>query len=565
MNGFDRRDFLKALSAGAIVASQAGAAQAAAKPQTSRTPRTPGAPRRVVVIMTDTQRTDMVGCYGNKAMKTPGIDGLAARGVRFERAYTCQPVCEPARAALFTGTWPHSNGGWTNSMALGDNVKSIGKRVSDHGVHAAYIGKWHLDGGDYFGLGRCPEGWDADYWYDMKLYLDELPTVDRVRSRITESNREGWVTEDFTFGGRCTKRAIDFLEKHGQEDFLLVVSYDEPHGPFLCPKPFADMYKDYELPKRPNVWDKLEGKPEHQRVWAGGALQQDKDALKIQRPDFFGCNSFIDSQIGKVVAAIDKCAPDALVVYTSDHGDFLGSHSLDNKGPAMYDEITRIPFIVRWPGRSPEGAVSPHPVSHIDLAPTIMEAFGLPIPKSLEGKSMLAAFRDPQARPNDAVFMEFGRYEVDHDGFGGFQPIRAAFDGRYKLVVNLLCSDELYDLETDPYEMKNLIESAEHATIRNGLHDKLLDWMNRTRDPFRGYYWERRPWRADARPATWAYTGMTRQRENEEYEPRQLDYDTGLPMKEATRAKELNPKKKSADALREAGLLDATRPAPRRK
>ena len=313
MNGFDRRDFLKALSAGALAAGQAAAAQNAAsqpQPQTARPgANASGSPRRVILIMTDTQRTDMVGCYGNKAMKTPGIDALAARGVRFERAYTCQPVCEPARAALFTGTWPHSNGGWTNSIALGDNIKTVGQRLSDHGIHSAYIGKYHLDGGDYFGLGRCPAGWDKNYWYDMKTYLEELPTADRVRSRMTESNRDGTVTEDFTFGGRCTKRAIDFLEKHGREEFFLVVSYDEPHGPFLCPRPYSEMYQNYEFPKRPNVWDRLEDKPEHQRVWAGAALKQDKDALKIQRPDFFGCNSFIDHEIGRVVETIDKCAP----------------------------------------------------------------------------------------------------------------------------------------------------------------------------------------------------------------------------------------------------------------
>ena len=150
---------------------------------------------------------------------------------------------------------------------------------------------------------------------------------------------------------------------------------------------------------------------------------------------------------------------------------------------------------------------------------------------------MLRTFLDPAYRPNDAVFMEFGRYEVDHDGFGEFQPIRAAFDGRYKLVINLLANDELYDLQSDADEMTNLIESAAHVAARNALHDRLLDWMNRTRDPFRGYYWERRPWRTDARPATWDYTLMTRQRENEEYEPRQLDYGTGLEMVEATRKK----------------------------
>ncbi len=493
--------------------------------------------KRVVVIMTDTQRTDMLGCYGNPGMKTPSLDRLAAQGVRFDQAYTCQPVCGPARSAMFTGTYPHSNGVWANSMALGANVKTIGQRLQDNGIHTGYVGKWHLDGGDYFGLGRCPEGWDPAYWYDMRNYLEELSEEERVRSRDPSLNQDPDLTEDFTFGHRCSNRAIDFLAEHHDEDFFLVVSYDEPHHPFICPKPFSEMYEDYVFPKSENVYDTLENKPAHQHAWAGERLQQDKDALEIMHPYFFGCNSFVDYEIGRVIEAIDRYAPDTLVIYTSDHGDFLASHSLTGKGAAMYDEITNIPFIVRWPDHTPAGAVCTHPVSHIDLVPTIMEAMGLPIPKLLEGQSMLPTFEDPEVRPNDTIFMEFGRYEIDHDSFGGFQPIRAAFDGRYKLVINLLTTDELYDLTEDPEEMVNLIASPEHTTIRDQLHDAILNWMNETRDPFRGYYWERRPWRTDARPATWRYTGMTRQRENEEYEPRQLDYATGMEMVKATREK----------------------------
>lgn len=494
-------------------------------------------PRHIVVLMTDTQRTDMLGCYGNPDMHTPHLDRLAAGGIRFDRAYTCQPVCGPARSALFTGLWPHSNGSWANLLALGDNVTTLGQRLRDHGLRTGYVGKWHLDGSDYFGLGRCPDGWDAETWYDMRNYLEELSDEDRLRSRLTETNRDPDLTAEFTYGHRCSNRAIDFLERHADEDFLLVVSYDEPHGPCLCPRPYSEMYRDYELPKRPNVWDRLEDKPEHHRAWAGQAVETDRDALRLKYPDYFGCNSFVDAEIGRVLDAVDRLAPDALVVYTSDHGDALGSHCIGNKGPAMYEEIARIPFIVRWPGVAPAGTVCEHPVSHIDLVPTLLDACALPVPEVLEGATMLPTLRDPAVRTNYAVFMEFGRYEVDHDSFGGFQPVRAACDGRYKLVVNLLTSDELYDLEADPYELTNLIDSPEHAAQRDGLHDRLLDWMNDTRDPFRGYYWERRPWRADARPATWNYTNFTRQRENEEYEPRQLDYNTGLPMGAATRAK----------------------------
>ena len=192
---------------------------------------------------------------------------------------------------------------------------------------------------------------------------------------------------------------------------------------------------------------------------------------------------------------------------------------------------------MRWRGVIEPGSVLPTPVSHIDITPTLMDAAGLKAPQWKDGESILPLLLNPGASSNRDIFIEFGRYEVDHDGFGGFQPIRCVFDGRYKLAINLLSSDELYDLEEDPWEMHNLIASNNHRDIRNRLHDQLLDWMNRSRDPFRGYYWERRPWREDARPETWDYTEMTRQRENEEYEPRQLDYNTGLEISEATRKK----------------------------
>lgn len=483
---------------------------------------------QIVFIMTDTQRADMLGCYGNPDMHTPNLDKLAGQGVRFKKAYTCQPVCGPSRAALFTGLWPHSAGSWGNNMPLGNNIVTIGQRVQAMGIHTAYIGKWHLDGSDYFGVGRPPDGWDPEYWYDMRNYLEELSPEDRQRSRSTEINLDPDLTEDFTFAHRCSNRAVDFLSMRADDDFFMVVSYDEPHHPYVCPRPYSEMYRDYIFPKSKNIWDTLEKKPDHHRIWAGERLSEDKDALEITPSDFLGCNSYVDYEIGRVIDAIDQYAPNALVIYTSDHGDMLDSHSINNKGAAMYDEITRIPWIVRWPGRSPNGLVCNHPVSHIDLAPTIMDVLGLEIPKTLQGRSMLKTFQDPEMATNETIFMEFARYEVDHDSYGGFQPIRAAFDGQFKLVINLLATDEMYDLEDDPEEMVNLIDSESHIKIRDRLHDKILEWMNDTRDPFRGYYWERRPWRGDARPATWSYTGMTRQRESEESEPRQLDYNTGL-------------------------------------
>ena len=150
--------------------------------------------------------------------------------------------------------------------------------------------------------------------------------------------------------------------------------------------------------------------------------------------------------------------------------------------------------------------------------------------------SILALLKDPTGICRKAAFIEWGRYEVDHDGFGAFQPIRCVCDGRYKLTINLMTTDELYDLQADPTELVNLIDSEPHSGLRNDLHNRLLTWMNESRDPFRGYYWGRRAWRHDF-PVTWGNAGYTRQREDDGYLPRELDYDTGLPMTAATRPK----------------------------
>jgi uncharacterized sulfatase len=524
MNGIDRRSFVKGLTLSGGVA--AGAGQTGVRAASER--------RQAVFLITDSVRYDMLNCYRRTGLKTPHLDRIAGGGLRFERAYTCQPVCTPARSALFTGSYPHSNGAWANSLPLGQTVHTVGQRLHDHGIETAYIGKWHLDGSDYFGTGRPAPGWDPQYWYDQRDYLQELSPEDRLRSRQVKTAHDPTLSADFTFGHRCSSRAVDFITKHADEDFLLVVSYDEPHDPYLAPARYSEMYKDFEFPVEPNVADSLAHKPEEQRVWAGGKLAGVPSGVK--NPEFFGALTFIDSEIGRVLDAIDRFTPNALVTYTSDHGDFLTAHHLSGKGPAMYDEITRVPQLVRWPGKTPPKSVCTHAASHIDMTGSWLEFFGLEIPKSLEGGSMLATFQNPNRKPRDAVFIEFGRYEVDHDGFGGFQPIRCIFDGRWKLSVHLLTSDALYDLESDPGEMHNLIDASEHAKKRNELHDQLLDWMNRTRDPFRGYYWGRRAWRPDF-PVSWNNAGMKRQRESDGYEPRQLDYATGLEMKQATRPK----------------------------
>jgi uncharacterized sulfatase len=485
-----------------------------------------------VLIMTDTQATNVIGAYGHPEMQTPCIDRLAGEGIQFQHAYTSCPVCTPARAGLFTGIYPHSAGPWTNNLPLGDNIKTMGQRFADAGYRTAYTGKWHLDGHDYFGTGICPPGWEEKFWYDGKNYLSELDekeiTLWRRGLNSYEDLRRNDVQAEFTWAHRVSDRAVRFLEEQKEDQpFLLVVSYDEPHHPFTCPPEYVQRFLEVDYPLGPAGNDQLERKPSHQREWAATAHINVRGGA-VRHPLYFGCNSFVDSEIGRVIDAVKNRAPeDTYLIFTSDHGELLGAHGLTGKGPVMYDEIIRIPLIIRQPGGVGAGGKLETAVSHIDLLPTLLDLAGVESPPILDGESLVSLLHGKE-QLGRAVISEFMRYEIEHDSWGGFQPIRCIVDGHYKLVLNLLHTDELYDTQNDPGEVNNRIDDTHFNQIRDRLHDRLLDWMNAKRDPFRGPAWERRLWRFTRRVG---WRGQFRPRPADGYAPEVRDYDTGLPAR----------------------------------
>lgn len=484
--------------------------------------------KQVVLIMVDTQRQDMVGCYEDANVETPALNRLAATGTVFQEAYTCSPVCAPARSAIFTGLYPHSNGVIANGLPLGQTVKNAGQWLSEAGVECGYIGKWHLDGGDYFGYGKCLAGYNPEYWYDMKNFLDSLPD-DKTRrlSRVNMNLRQDDPKEEDTYAHRCCDKAISFLDRFKGKDFFLTLSLDEPHDPSVCPRRFTQALgkRHFKIKKHENYKASLKYKPVSHQVWSKRFEKVSCTDLNRSQQALFACNEFCDYEIGRVLEKIKELQLEPLIIYTADHGDMLMSHGLMGKGCAMYNEITKVPLIIA--GES--FANSDLPVSHIDLLPTVMKHLGTKIPKMLQGKPL----QEMEGKVRDA-YIEFTRYEVDHDGFMGYQPIRCVCDGNYKLVVNLLTTDEFYDLKKDPYEMNNLINDNAYKKDRDAMHDRLIQHMDDTRDVYRGYYWLCRPWRSNVKP-TFDNSGMTRQPEEEDYV--QLDYSTGLPMKSAVREK----------------------------
>lgn len=491
-------------------------------------------PRQVVFIMVDTQSKWMLDVYDEKrGFPLKNLKRLAEGAAVFNNGYCVTPTCGPARSAIFTGQYPSTNEMIANAAQLGKDIQTAGERVSKQGIQCGYIGKWHLDGGDYFGKGYAADGYDPEYWYDMRNYVDELGDPElRKRSRVNMGQvMFDDIREEDTYAYRVTERALKYIENKKDEDFFLTISYDEPHDPSQCPKGYRKQLKEsgYKLNDSPNTNASHEGKPETQVLW--------DEAFKIPWPflkigfqqGFIPCNLFVDDCIGRVLDAIKEHLDNPLIIYTSDHGDMMNAHGLMAKGPCMYQEIINVPYIIK--GGPFVDRVVNTPVSHVDLLPTIMEYLGLQIPRMLEGESLYQLKGDDGSRD---VHMQFHRFENAVDGYLGLQLIRSIFDGRYKLNINLFSIDELYDLQEDPYEMKNLINDEAYAEIRDELHDRILKKQGDIVDPYRGYVWEIRPFRKDKKPR-FECEGMTRERWEED--EIKLDYATGNPVENAVRVK----------------------------
>lgn len=489
-----------------------------------------------IFIMTDTQATNMLSCYtGIKALNTDHIDELAAGGTKFNSGYTTTPVCTPARASLFTGIYSHTSGPWTNNIAPGTNIKTMGHYFKEKGYDTIYTGKWHLDGHDYFGTGISPEEWNEEYWYDGANYLAELSDEQialwRNGLNTAEDLRKHNITAEFTWANGISNRAIRFLnERDETKPFVMVLSYDEPHHPFTCPPEYVEKYQDFAYHLGEKAFDNLDTKPAHHKMWSEAMGNPADEEGNYRHPLYFACNDYVDDEIGRVLTTLDeKQLDNTWVIYTSDHGEMMGAHKLVSKGAAMYDDITRVPFIIKAPeesGLAPDEINTP--VSHIDLLPTMLDIAGIEIPDILEGDSLTKLMHSEDKEAERGVMLEFNRYEIEHDSFGGFIPVRCWVTNHYKLVLNLFGEDELYCRRTDQNEMHNLIHDSAYEDTRNELHDALLNYMYEKRDPFRSYEWAVRSWRPEKK-AEWM--GAFRPRPADGFSPAVRDYDTGMPTK----------------------------------
>ncbi len=449
-------------------------------------------PRGIILIQSDQHRADCLGVSGHSIVKTPHLDRLASEGIIFREAYCPSPVCVPARTSLLCGRWPLQHGAVTNfdsesSKVLQPDADNFAKTLKAHGLSLDFIGRWHV----HPRLKPTDFGFDSftsDSGYGAwRIAKGAAPVKCGWQGAVDhhikpEESRLHWLTDIL----------IAIMRRRIAEGGRFFISMDiqEPHLPNLVPEPYASMYPPESIPPWGSFSDDFKGKPYIQRQqlksWGIEDMTWDEWAKSVSL--YLGQLSLIDAQIGRVLAELDRlgASDEVLLVYTSDHGDMCGGHRMLDKHFIMYDDVVKVPLLMRCPalikaGLDHEGFVS----SAIDLAATFCAAMGAAIPASFSGKSLMPCMAGETKPIRDDILCTYCGNQ-----FGLFSQ-RMVRNKKWKYVWNATAEDELYDLSEDRHELKNLAASEKHATILGAMRKRLWEWMEETRDPLRNE-WIRR-------------------------------------------------------------------------
>ena len=473
----------------------------------------------VLVVMTDQQKATASHLYGNTFCETPSMERLAQEGVLFEHAFTPHPLCVPARISLWTSQFPHAHGGRRNETFMPAGVPHAFKLWKEAGYHTGLIGKNHCFQrpedlalfdvwceASHGGLSKDPPRGMS--WFRP---LDAIRKAHESRRTMTPQNpRFGYATSDFPLEdystGLIAGQTVRFLEAHRDEPFALWVSFPDPHEPWVAPEQYAAMFprEKIELPPwREGEFD--ERAPERNRVLYH-MLGMEEDALEDVygvMAAYYGMVRFIDDALGGIVDALEGLGlrENTIVVFCSDHGDFMGEHRMQCKGGVFYDCLTRVPLILSWPGQVPTGIRDESMINLIDVVPTLLHLQGLEIPRSMHGEGLPTV---TATEPRDATFSEYGAggppfrmsdLEKLARPYGRRALIQSLqwreAEGRRKMVRTrewkyvhdpMGDRDELYDLAHDPWELENVVDDPAHRDMLTELRLRLADWSIRTED-----------------------------------------------------------------------------------
>ncbi len=442
----------------------------------------------ILLIIADQLRSDALGCYGNNICLTPHLDGLAAEGACFDNTYTVAPVCSPARCSMLTGLYPHTHKVQLNthvdtrtSNGLDPTLPTFSKIMKDLGEYRMhYLGKWHV----HQELSPTEFGFDSWQPYPNHIPPDHLGNCQKIQflSEIQLVNAVH-VGEPEELGSyRIAQAGASFLKKQCEDDkpFFLRLDFTQPHFSNIVPKKFADMYAETPIPQWKNFNETFENKPYgHFRKHKEWALE-DKDWSwweKVVRM-YYADVSYLDDCCGIVLDTLRRLsiANDTIVIFTADHGDPTGMHRHFEKGGTMYDEVMRVPMIVKWPGKAQPGQHFPQMIRNMDICPTILKMAGLEPPADIHAKDFSCIVDGSSNDWYDSVYTEY------HGDVWGMYTQRMVRTVEWKYVYNPYDMDELYNMKNDPYELHNLIDNPDYHEAQLEMRSRFINWVDETND-----------------------------------------------------------------------------------
>jgi len=441
--------------------------------------------RNILFIMTDQHNVHALGCYGNREVQTPNMDRLAREGTLFERAFCQTGQCCPSRYSIWTGRYARSHGLYFNGQL--ENVKedTVGDILQRKGYKTATIGKHHMH----------MEVMQDKHGFDVVIDLPEYRTFleaagktgqDRKGDFLPENVHPGRsrvgpcrVDNDHHKAGYWATRAIDFLRENSEQPFCLWLSFYGPHTPITPSEPWASMYDPARVTLPPNhSYDYdyntpgLKGTQEKSGTF-------DADLHRKTLAYYYGLVSQIDYNIGRVLDELDRLglADNTAVVYTADHGEMMSEHGAWTKGGQGYDATVRVPLILRCPGVIPRGVRRQALAGSIDLLPTLLELTHQPIPQNVQGKSLVAPAMGESGAWRDTIFSEIGASLEN-------QTVTTRTANAKYIVYRKngkMVYEQLFDLEKDPWEMKNEIGNPKYQQMLAIMRDKLARWERETK------------------------------------------------------------------------------------
>ncbi len=478
-----RRDFLGAIGLTAMAFIISGSSAFAAESKSV------GDRPDVLFILTDQWNPRCLPFAGDGAVPTPNLARLAAEGIVFDNCYTPCPVCIPARCSLLSGLYPHNHNIFGNlaTYYIPSEITRMFQDIRRTGYTTSQIGKHHwTEGGawsprfesldDYFdalGLDDCreiatpfttPEG--------PGVYQDHLRKIGRldaychdIARRVVQGQyvvRPSVVAPEDHNDSFVAQTAIEFLNEQPRDrPYCLVVSFPGPHTPLDAPGRYARMIPPESIELPPNV--PLEFRYRQ--------VTHDRDSVRRMRANYFGKMALIDDNIGRIIDVLKRRGTwdKTLVIFSADHGEMIGAHGRVSKG-SFHEESVRVPLVMRWPGKIPSGRRTPALAQLFDIYPTIVEAIGGELSAGHFAKSQLPVATGETESVRDAVFSEIGTRPPLN--FMVRTPRYVWWTSRGK--------ESLFDMQTDPYQMDNLIESPEHREVIQEIRSRHLEYFIET-------------------------------------------------------------------------------------